>query len=321
MVEMWNVSPNSGFKNIKNIKQFAMSVLPDFLIVGASKSGTSSIYHYLRQHSEIFLSNVQKEGRFFSQMEGNYSGPGDSRIDATLTKTLRQYKALFKDCTHEKVAGDISPEYLYFHEKAIPLIKTTLGNDVKIIIILRSPVERAYSSYLHFKRDKRETLSFEDALEKEEERKQKNWIWAWQYKNSGLYYEQVKAYIQNFEQTKVIVFDDFREKPQQVLAEICEFIGVNSDFEFDTSYKYNVSGTPRNPVLYKLETSRGVVNFIKKLVPKKLVETAKKRWTGERQMTRQEMNFETRKQLIEFFRDDVRKLEKLIQKDLSHWLK
>lgn len=298
-----------------------MNLLPDFLIVGASKSGTSSIYHYLRQHPEIFLSNIQKEGRYFSQMEGNFNGPGDARVDAEITRTLEQYKALFQNYNNEKAVGDISPEYLYFHEEAIPLIKSVLGNNVKIIIILRSPVERAYSGYLHFKRDKRETLSFEEALEKEDERKQKNWIWAWQYKNSGLYYEQVKAYIENFEQTKVIVFDDFVEQPQKILSDICEFIGVNPDFEFDTSYKYNVSGDPKNSVLYKLETSRGMVNFIKKLVPHKTVKFLKKRFTGENQMTRQEMNPETRKQLIDFFKDDVQRLEKLIQRDLSHWLK
>ena len=298
-----------------------MNVLPGFLIVGASKSGTSSIYHYLKQHPDIFLSDVQKEGRYFSQMEGNFNGPGDSRVNATITRTPGQYKALFQNYNNEKAVGDISPEYLWFHETAIPRIKSVLGNNVKIIIILRSPVERAYSGYLHFKRDKRETLSFEEAFEKEDERKKNNWIWAWQYKNSGLYYEQVKAYLGNFEKTKVIVFDDFRENPQKVLTEICEFIGVNPDVEFDTSYKYNVSGDPKNPVLYKLEASRGMVNFIKKLVPKKLVQAAKKRWTGEQQMTRQQMNPETRKQLVEFFRNDILKLEKLIQKDLSHWLK
>ena len=298
-----------------------MNLLPDFLIVGASKSGTSSIYHYLKQHPDIFLSDVQKEGRYFSQMEGNFSGPGDTRVDAEITRNIEQYKTLFQNYNNEKAVGDISPEYLWFHEKAIPLIKSVLGTEVKIIIILRSPVERAYSGYLHFKRDKRETLSFEEALEKEDERKQKNWIWAWQYKNSGLYYEQVKAYLDNFENTKVIIFDDFREKPQKVLTEICKFIGVDTGFEFDTRYKYNVSGDPKNSVLYKLETSREMVNFIKKLVPQKSVQFLKNRFTGEKQMTRQEMNPETRKQLVEFFRDDVMKLEQLIQKDLSHWLK
>ncbi|MGM0620736.1 MAG: sulfotransferase domain-containing protein [Bacteroidota bacterium] len=297
------------------------NVLPDFLIVGASKSGTSSVFHYLKQHPEIFLSDVQKEGRYFSQMKGNFSGPGDSGVDKTITTDLEQYKTLFKNYNNEKAVGDVSPEYLYFHEKAIPLIKKDLGADTKIIIILRSPVERAFSGYMHFKRDKRENLSFEEALEKEEKRLKNNWIWAWQYKNSGLYYEQVKAYLDDFKNTKVIVFDDFSEQPKKILAEICEFIGVNPDFEFDTSYKYNVSGSPKSQVLYKLETSRGLVNFFKKFIPKKLAEKLKNRLTGEKQMIKEEMSQETKRRLIEFFKEDVLKLQELIQQDLSHWLK
>lgn len=297
-----------------------MNALPNFLIVGASKSGTSSIYHYLKQHPEIFLSDSQKEGRYFSQMTGNYKGPGDKNVDASITKDIEAYKALFKDHKEEKAIGDISPEYLYFHEKAIPLIKASLGDDVKIIIILRSPVARAFSGYTHFKRDKRETLSFEEALEKEDERKANDWIWAWQYKNSGLYYDQVKAYLDHFSKVRVVIFEDFKNDPQRILAEMCEFLEVSSNFNFDTSYKYNVSGEPKNQVLYKLETSRGLINFLKKFIPSKLVQRIKKNWTGEKQMVKSEMKPETKHALINFFKADVLKLQDLIHKDLSHWL-
>ncbi|MCF8357356.1 MAG: sulfotransferase [Prolixibacteraceae bacterium] len=297
-----------------------MDVLPDFLVVGASKSGTTSLHHYLKQHPQIFLSDIQKEGRYFSQMTGNYKGPGDKIIDASITRDINAYKALFNGYKNEKVVGDISPEYIYFHEKAIPLIKKTLGKQVKIIVILRSPVERAFSAYTHFKRDKRETLSFEEALEKEDERKTKKWVWAWQYKNSGLYFQQVKAYTDNFPNVRVIIFEDFKKEPQNVLAEICEFLEVSPGFKFDTSYKYNVSGEPKSRVLYKFETSRGFVNFIKKFIPAKLVEKMKKNLTGEKQMVKPEMNPETRKALVDFFKDDILQLQNLINKDLSHWL-
>lgn len=90
-----------------------MKVLPNFLIVGASKSGTSSIYHYLRQHPEIFLSDIQKEGRFFSQMAGDFSGPGDKHIDSSIVRNLDDYASLFKGYNSQKAIGDISPEYLY----------------------------------------------------------------------------------------------------------------------------------------------------------------------------------------------------------------
>jgi hypothetical protein len=298
-----------------------MNILPNFLIVGASKSGTSSIYHYLKQHPEIYLSEKQKEGRYFSQMTGNFKGPGDKNIDATITRDLKSYTALFDGYSNQKAIGDISPEYLYFYKSAIPLIRETIGEEVKIIIVLRNPVDRAFSGYTHFKRDGRETLSFEEGLSKEKERMGKNWIWAWQYKNSGFYFEQVKAYLDNFKNVNVIIYEDLKNNEQKILAEICDFIGVNAGFQFDTSYKYNVSGDPKNPVLYKLERSRGLINFLKKFIPRKLVYQIKKKWTGEKQMIRLEMNPDTRLELVEFFREDILKLQNLLKRDLSHWLK
>lgn len=298
-----------------------MIILPNFLVVGASKSGTTSLYHYLKQHPDIFLSDKQKEGRYFSQMEGNYNGPGDSNVDLTITRSFDDYKTLFSGYNGEKAVGDISPEYLYFYEKAIPQIKKDLNDEVKIVIILRSPVERAFSGYLHFKRDRRETLSFEEGLEMEQERKANNWIWAWQYKNSGLFFKQVKAYSDNFKNVKIIVFDDFKENPDKVLKELCQFLEVDSDFAFDTSYKYNVSGNPKSQALYKLETSRGLVKFIKRFIPNKLVQKIKRRYTGEKQMVKPEMSNDTKNKLIDFFKADILKLQKLTGNDLSKWLK
>ena len=116
------------------------------------------------------------------------------------------------------------------------------------------------------------------------------------------------------------MFEDFKADSQLILKQICEFLEVSSDFNFDTSYKYNVSGDPKNKMLYQLESSKKLIPFIKKLLPKKLISKVKKNWTGEKQMIKSEMNSETRKELIEFFREDILKLQDLIQKDLSHWL-
>lgn len=298
-----------------------MKKLPNFLIVGASKSGTSSIYHYLRQHPDIYLSEKQKEGRYFSQMQNCFEGPGDKNVETTVTRDLQSYSALFENCGNQKAIGDISPEYLFFFRESIPLIKKTLGKDVKIIIILRNPVDRAFSGYTHFRRDRRETLSFEEALAAEPERKSKNWLWAWQYENSGLYHEQVKAYLDNFQNVLVLIYEDFKRNEQEVLREICRFLEVSDDFTFDTSYKYNVSGDPKTPLLYQLESSRGFVKLVKKIIPKSLVAKIKKKWTGEKQMIKSEMPGETRQKLIDFFREDVEKLEMLLDRDLSDWLR
>jgi hypothetical protein len=158
-------------------------------------------------------------------------------------------------------------------------------------------------------------------MREEENRRNQCWIWAWQYRNSGFYYEQVKAYLDNFSNVKVIIYEDLKNQEHLVLNGICEFIGVSTGFNFDTSYKYNVSGDPKNAVLYTLETSRGLVKFVKKIVPKSLVTKIKKNWTGERQMVKTGMDIQTRCELIEFFRRDILKLQDLLKADLSHWLK
>ena len=123
------------------------------------------------------------------------------------------------------------------------------------------------------------------------------------------------------ENIRFFLFEDLKNDISGALAEICKFIGVSDEFNFDTSYKYNVSGDPKNPVLYKLETSRGMINFIKKFIPEKRISALKKNLTGEKQMIKSEMKKETRAQLIEFFRDDIIQTQKLIQRDLSNWLK
>ena len=296
-----------------------MTIRPNFLIIGASKSGTTSIYHYLQQHPDIFLSKIQKEGRYFSQMSDCFNGPGDESIRNSIPKDFDRYLSFFKDYSKEKAIGDISPEYLYFYSECIPLIKSKLGHNVKIIVILRSPIERAYSSYSHFKRDKRETLSFEDALQEEENRKIKKWLWSWQYKNSGLYYKQVKQYLENFNEVKVFLYEDLKENTPQLLKDLCEFINVDSTFEFDTRYKYNVSGDPKSQVLYQIESARKFIKLLKIFIPAKLVSFLKSRFTGEKQMIKSEMKPETRNYLKNFYRKDIIQLQNLIDRDLSKW--
>ena len=152
------------------------------------------------------------------------------------------------------------------------------------------------------------------------EREAQNWLWTWKYKHSGFYTAQVKAYLDSFEHVKVFLYDDLISDQPQVLKNICTFTGVDDDFQFDTTYKYNVSGDPKNQLLYKLETSRGLINALKKVIPSGLVARVKKNWTGEKQMVKSEMSQETRSNLVDFFREDIFELQKLIDRDLTNWL-
>ena len=136
----------------------ADKIMPDFLIVGAAKSGTTALYHYLGQHPEVFLSPI-KETNFFAQKGKNldFNGPKDNLIThkKTITETVDYYNQ-FTNVTNEKAIGEICPSYLYYKD-APKNIKEHIP-EVKIIAILREPVSRAFSAWVHLTRDGREYL-------------------------------------------------------------------------------------------------------------------------------------------------------------------
>ncbi|MBU0732034.1 sulfotransferase [Patescibacteria group bacterium] len=305
--------------------------LPNFLIVGAPKSGSTSLFYYLRQHPDIYLSAV-KEPKFITSQFLNipHQGPKDTELEKLFIPDYQDYLELFSGVKNQKAIGESSVDNLYFYKRAIPLIKKYFGNP-KIIIMLRNPVDRAYSHYLHHRRDLVEDLSFEEALEAEKERKENNWYFRWYYSDVGFYYNQVKAYLENFSNIKIFLTDDLKEHPQELLSELFQFLEIDDSFSPDVSFKFNVSGAPeknkKKKALHYLITkqSRWFEFKLKKIIltkpyfPKeriiKVVEGAKNR-----NIKKPEMDPETRKQLQALFRDDILKIQELIGRDLGHWL-
>lgn len=303
-----------------------MSVkLPNFLIAGAAKSGTTSLYLYLNQHPEVYMSPV-KEPKFITAQFIKFPlrGIGDSRTEKGIIKTFDEYKTLFSKVKDEKAIGEASIDSLYFYEGAIPIIKKYLG-DIKIIIILRNPIDRAFSQYVMFTDRLRESLSFEDALKAEEERVRNNWAFGWHYTRVGFYYNQVRSYLQNFTHVKVYLYDDLRQDTAGVVKDLYEFLGVDSSFVPDTHVKYNISGVPRNKIYHNLLTRPGrLKSTIKKictllLLQESLYKLVNKLRSGN--LEKIEMKPETRNYLKDVYREDILKLQALIRRDLSHWLK
>ena len=112
------------------------------------------------------------------------------------------YEKLFQDVTDEIAIGEASTPYLYHHKHSIPKIKKLLG-DIKIIIFLRNPIDRAYSAYKHFVKETGDTDSFEQFLGKEEERVRENWDILTFPKGLFFYYNQVKAFQDNFSRIRI----------------------------------------------------------------------------------------------------------------------
>jgi len=298
--------------------------LPNFLVVGAAKSGTTSLYQYLKTHPDIFLPS-KKELRFFSQITKDFQGPNDTWLKNNIINDFHEFESFFKNVKNEKAIGDISPDYLYYYENSIKNIKHYL-NDPKIIIILRNPADRAFSQWSHAKRDGIENLSFEEALEAEEIRTEKNWGWNWRYKEAGLYYKQVKAYMENFSNVKVYLQDELHKDRAALVKDIFGFLEVDDTFvPPNLDEKFNVSGLPKNRYYHYIFKRKNLLKsllmpFFKIMVPDETNRHIILNRLLQRNLEKMVMNTETRKKLRKFYKNDILKLQDLIGKDLTKWI-
>jgi hypothetical protein len=298
--------------------------LPNFMIIGAAKSGTSALYRYSRQHPEIYMSQV-KETHFFSYKDAppNTIGPGDS-VNQAITD-MATYLTLFEDAGEARAIGEASPTYLY-SARAPRLIKEYIP-EARLIAILRQPADRAFSAFMHVTRDGREPIAdFAEALKLEEERIALNWGPIWHYTKIGFYSEQIRRYYELFEreQIKVYLYDDFSARPIDVLQDIFRFLDVNDTFVPDVRIRANVSGVQRSQTLYWLiERLFARPNPIRTVARKLLSEETRWRFTSNvrnQNIVHQSISPEIRHQLTELFREDILRLQDLLARDLSHWL-
>ncbi len=295
--------------------------MPNFLVIGAAKGGTTALHRYLKQHPQIFMS-PRKELRFFP-FENNppdYRGPGDEADAASMTIRLEDYVAQFEGSDDYPARGEISPLYLYLPQTAERIRHYV--PDAKIIAILRQPAERAYSHYLMIKRDGLETLSFADALAAEDKRVADRWGHRWHHRRRGFYAAQLKPYFANFkrEQIKIYLYEDYISDPVGFAQDIFRFLNVDDTFVPDMSVRHNESRLPRSRSLQVFLTEpRAAKNLFKTFIPA--------RWSrriGDRlrsnNLTRPPLSAEMRRQLTEVYREDIEELQGMLGRDLSHWL-
>lgn len=296
--------------------------LPDFLLIGAAKSGTTALFHYLGQHPDIFACPV-REPNFFA-LEGkeiDFSGPGDQEtVGWHSISTLPEYAQLFGQVGERQIAGEVSPLYLYNAEA--PARIHLHVPDVKLLVMLRNPVDRAYASYMHLRRDGRESCdTFREALELENERIRSGWEHLWHYVEMGKYAAQLNRYVSRFDrsQIKVFLYDDFQESPAALLRGCFDFLNVDSGFEPDFSRQPNRSGIPRSRLIQKTISGQG---WLKKVIAAAIPEKAKGKLVSKIQkwnLSRPEMDPAVQKHLQQRYREELLMLQELIGRDLSTW--
>ena len=292
--------------------------LPNFLLVGAARSGTTSLYNYLRQHPDIFLSNP-KEPHFLVA----------DRVREAITDVVTDfddYRHLFDGGTGKRIRGEASVLYLYYYEDAIARIRACLGRDVRIAMVLRNPVDRAFSAYQYMARyqDREDADSFGEALDRETRRRQEGRVNPLMYYRAlSAYGDAVEAYLDAFDHVHVMLHDDLLAAPGEVLGALMEFLGLERGFQFDTGARHNASGW-----MWAHPWIKALVN--RPWPPRVAFMAAKKHLPGlyrpvrrvaRRVLSRREsLDPETRDALLRYFEPDIKRLASLIGRDLGHWL-
>ena len=263
------------------------------------------MFETLSKHPGIFIPQ-RKECRYFSCTLGEFAGPGPQYAN-TVIRSLEEYQGLFKKAKPGQIYGDISPDYLYYYQNAVPKILKELNAQVPIIIVLRNPIDRAYSSYLYHLREGWENLSFEDALDAEEERRAANWAWGWSYVDIGLYAKQVKAYTDNFERVLVLLFEE-DVVTGQATGKVLNFLNLEPYQEDPDNVHANISGYPQNHFLHRLMTDELVVRKVKNVIKATPLYARSKRIyqkVMKANLKKEEMASQTRLMLKEKFQEDV----------------
>ncbi|MDB9526430.1 sulfotransferase [Oscillatoria sp. CS-180] len=297
-------------------------VLPNFLIIGAQKAGTTALARHMSRHPQIFVSEIKEPGFFdFEGESPKFAGPRDLELYSHIITDFKAYQQLFSNVSDEVAIGEATTWYLY-STKAPERIYHYLPN-VKLIVILRDPVERAYSAFMHAIRDERETISdFELALQREEERCANNWEYLWRYTQMGFYSVQLERYFNLFgqDQIRIYLYEDLKNETSKLLSNICEFLEVDDSIVTTSIGRRNVSGTPKNKLIHDFLSKPNLIKkSLRPLLSEKLRSQVKISLNN-RNRVKEEMPQRARVSLRKLYREDILKLQDMLNRDLSNWL-
>lgn len=295
--------------------------LPNLVVVGAPKCGTTSLYHYLKQHPEVYLP-ARKELHYFTrdQLVRDTAGPGDSTVLQHLCADRAAYEAEFAAAAGQPIRGDISPSYFDFAEVA-PAMRRELG-EARIVVLLRDPIAKAFSQYMHLVRDGREPLPFYEALQAEAERTRRGWSMIWRYAGGSRYAPRLRHYLDAFgaERVRIYRFEDFIGDPQATLADLWRWLGIDSSVRPDTSRAFNASSRPRSRVVASLISKRSpLAALARALVPAGARARMTEAVRGLNAGAKGRVDDRSAAYLREIFRDDVRETETIVGRPLG-WL-
>jgi hypothetical protein len=285
--------------------------LPNFMIIGVAKAGTTSLYRYLEQHPQVYVCPL-KGTNFFGYEDARawtWTDEGDPPLLRHFqARTFAEYEALFAGASTEIAIGEASPQY-FRCPTAARRIRECLP-EVKLIASLRNPADRAFSGFLMRTRRGEVVKGLYEELTPEAS-----------HVREGFYYKRLKRYLDIFprNQIKILIFEEFRQDATKAMAELFDFLGVDTNHGLDTSTAYNPAAVPKNRLLNRLLYHPTMIRLVKSGLPESLQGLAKQ---VRQQNLKKPPKFppDLRAKLLDLYREDILKLEGLLDRDLSIWL-
>ena len=308
---------------------------PNFFIVGAAKSGTTSLYNYLDQHPDVYMSPI-KEPHYFSKdikmsdFNEEYKKRVEFDISSYLSKdklekkhilhieNLDDYLQLFRENNNEKCLGEVSNGYLFSKVAAQEIYD--FNPNAKIIIILRNPIERAFSHWIMgIQLGIVKNKSFFEQTKNDYSHSKKGWGQSHLFIELGLYYEQIKRYFDVFpsENIKVFIFDDLKNNSKNVKNELFDFLNIGKLESIDFTKKYNVTRLPKNKLISMITNNRFIKNSLRGILTENRKIFLKNMLYSKDSIPILTNN--DRHKLLPYFINDIKKLEKLLERKLDSW--
>jgi len=294
---------------------------PQFLIIGAARSGTTALYQYLAEHPGLFLTEP-KEPHFFALAGSTpaFTGPGDRQTINRLAVTDRDaYLRLYRDARPDQVRGEASVSTMYYPDAVTRLRE--MAPDARLVCVLRDPVDRAFSAYGFMRtRGWEPCATFEEALADEPRRIAEGWHHIWHYTAMSRYGEQLAHALEVFPREQVLVLrhEDMTADPDAVLARVYAHVGVQP-VPRTVAPDPHRSGEPRSRFLGRVvSTHHPLKKLLSPLVPTSLRRRLRRQIVA-RNIVRVSYRPETRRALVKTFGPDLDLLEQVTGLDVAAW--
>ncbi len=294
---------------------------PNLFVIGAQRAGSTSMWRYLRAHPEIYMSEVKEPG--FLCFDGGrpvFSHVGDPTFYDQIVTDSQDYLKLFEAGSEARYRGESSSFYLYFEES-----RRTLAErypDARLVVILRDPVDRAWSSYVYLRRLGGETLDdFGKALAAEPTRIEQNYEPLFHYAAASRYLDQLTALFEHFDRSQVhiMTLEHLQSDPAGAMAQLFRFLGIDPDADVGADIQHNSAARSRFPMVDKVLSPGFLPQSLADRIPRDLKDRAVAIRERSRRTSYDVMPDAYRGKLLADIQTDYDKLGSIAGIDLGQW--